>query len=368
MTNPEDPGAQEPEEHAPGPQAPPRGREQPDALRKAALVRRGLLAEQERAKREAAEREADTGRGRARSRRERDFSGSRIPRERSPRRERRVEAPDVSEQSDLGVEEQVAGEEVSQQSGPAPSDRPHSRKRKERDSGETARLSVTPPQLAPPVVSQEPPEVPEEPLPQPDFSSRHKRQLSSSHLRRIATYPLASPNQMWWAPRRQQAMGSLPQEVKNQIGTYWLELVRAARQRRVVDSPGLDDQRHAVVGEEVSQQSDPGAEQQQEETGRRGQLSSSLAREASWSLALRGEAPVVSPQPEQEPDRSRGSSPEREAGGSQIDDHSAQLKKQRIEEQQKKQEAKRSRSRSPDRDNEGHGNEGLDQSDDGNGR
>jgi hypothetical protein len=74
--------------------------------------------------------------------------------------------------------------EVPQQSTSSSSGRPRSRNEEERDSGKVARLSVTSPQPAPPVVSP----VQGLSADQRELSSSHAPELSSSRLRRIAAH------------------------------------------------------------------------------------------------------------------------------------------------------------------------------------
>jgi hypothetical protein len=84
--------------------------------------------------------------------------------------------------------EQVAGEAVSQRSGPSPSDGPPSRKGKGRDPGEAARAKITPARLAPPPPRMAPPVVSPEQgsgAGQRESSSSHAPESSSSRLSRI---------------------------------------------------------------------------------------------------------------------------------------------------------------------------------------
>jgi hypothetical protein len=184
-----------------GPEEPPegrtphRGREQSDALRRAVLLRQGLLAEWKRAEREAAERE-----------------------------------------------------EVSQQPDTIPSDRLSGPKKKGRDPDAAAAVPfvVKPSGLALPV--SQPGRLAE------DFSSGDA-ESSSDCLRRIAAWQDPGPpplSRVWWAPLRQRHLSWLSNEDKSRIGAYWAELEMARRE----GGPGLGDQRR-VDASEVSEQSGP---------------------------------------------------------------------------------------------------------------
>jgi hypothetical protein len=274
--------------------------------------------------------------------------------------------------------------EVSQQSTSSSSDRPRSRNRKGRDSGKVARLSVTSPQPAPPVVSP----VQGLSADQPESSSSHAPESSSSRLSRIAAHqarlveeqgrsrdlgnegpgrggannssgganrrvtfadqPTMRPYYQNETDQQQLRQDSAAQLQAAEMMRNDLSRLQQRRERRRASRGARQQQQEGQQSPatEVSSAEFPWVEAPEEEQapdGRLGRSRDRSRRDASRSRARESYSP------EREESRTR----DRDARGSSRPDWDAHFAQVKARREDRRLERERSRSPSPDRGNEG---------------